>query len=169
MPSTDPHHVYWDSCVFLSIFNNHPDRHPTLRIILDEVRASRGSLKIYTSVLSLTEVAFITQEQEQRQLGETTIATMDGLMGDQTLIQLIEVNRYIAILARSYIRTAMIDRRSLKPPDAIHLASAVYAKVGQFQTYDGKLYPLKQVLSLEIPINAPTTFSHLPLFNPPNP
>jgi predicted nucleic acid-binding protein len=168
MPSTNPHHLYWDSCVFLSIFNAEPTRHPTLRRILDEVRASRGALKICTSTLTLVEVAFVIQEKTQRQLEDRTLAVIDGLLDDRTTIQLIEANRFIMTLARSYVREAMVNQHPFKPPDAIHLATAVYAQLGTFHTYNLKDFqPMAHILSLQMRVTLPMPLSQGPLFDPP--
>ena len=81
--------------MFLSVLNNDRDRHPVLRTILDEVRASRGSLRLVTSTFTLTEVAYITQEKESRVLDDTSLRMIDGLLGDETLVELVEATRFV--------------------------------------------------------------------------
>ncbi len=49
--------VYWDSCVFLSYIEGHAERLPMLDAMLAEANA--GRIEIRTSVVTLTEVAFV--------------------------------------------------------------------------------------------------------------
>jgi predicted nucleic acid-binding protein len=51
----------------------------------------------------------------------------------------IELHNGIAIQARTLMRQALLQGWSLKPPDAIHLASAQWLEVEEPHTYDDKL------------------------------
>jgi predicted nucleic acid-binding protein len=55
------------------------------------------------------------------------------------VIAFIELHDAIAILARNLMRQALTQGWSLKPPDAIHLASAQWLGVEELHTYDDKL------------------------------
>ena len=63
MPDTA---IYWDANVFLSYVNGMPEHLPTLDTLLEG--SASGNIKIYTSTLSVAEVAFATSEREQRTL-----------------------------------------------------------------------------------------------------
>jgi predicted nucleic acid-binding protein len=165
MPTNDPNRIYWDSCVFLSVLNKNPTRHQTLRTILDEVRASHGTLKIYTSTISIAEVAFLVQEKNQRQLDSQTLSNIDGLLGDRTIIEMVEANQRVMTMARDYIREAMANHHRFKPADAIHLATAVFARSGKFHTYNvGDFKPMEQILSIGIQVMIPAPLTLGPLF-----
>ena len=60
--------LYWDACVFLSAINANEDRLPIIEAILDNCDA--GNVKIYTSYLSVTEVAFAESEKKDSLLDD---------------------------------------------------------------------------------------------------
>ena len=75
MPDTA---IYWDANVFLSYVNGMPEHLPTLDALL-ESSASGGGIRIYTSTLSVAEVAFAASEQKQGTLDSTMEQKIDGL------------------------------------------------------------------------------------------
>jgi len=62
----EPERLYWDACVFLSAVSATPDRLPTIQAILDD--CDRQQVAIYTSMLSITEVAFGGAEKDGKAL-----------------------------------------------------------------------------------------------------
>jgi predicted nucleic acid-binding protein len=126
--------VYWDSNVFLSAINATKDRLPVIEAILDD--CDHGDVEIYTSVLSITEVAFADSEKSQRRLSPETEARIDKLWMPPSPIRLEEISQHIANEAKGLMRQAVLHGWSLKPPDAIHLASAKRRLVDEFHTYD---------------------------------
>jgi predicted nucleic acid-binding protein len=54
--------LYWDACIFLSAINANEDRLPIITSLLDDCDA--GNLRIFTSYLSITEVAFAESEKK---------------------------------------------------------------------------------------------------------
>ncbi len=131
--------IYWDSCVFLSYVNEYPDRIQTLEALLE--RSASGEIDLYTSEISSVEVAFAASEQKRRRLDPESERRIDSLWGDSNVIVSVEYHRAIGQIARELMREAITRRWSLKPLDAIHLATAQWLSntgivVDEFQTYD---------------------------------
>ncbi len=64
----NPKRYYWDACVFLSEINANPDRVPIIEAILDD--GDQGKAEIYTSILSIAEVAYAEAEKDSKVLDE---------------------------------------------------------------------------------------------------
>jgi predicted nucleic acid-binding protein len=150
MPSSDASRLYWDSSVFLSLVNDEPGRRVVLDAILTRVRASAGKEEIVTSTLSITEVAFGAEEQLGEPLDAVVEDQINALWDDPFVIKLREFDRLIARDARRLIRLARDRRWSLKPADAIHLASARSLNVTEFQTYDHGLFKYEELAGFTI-------------------
>ena len=118
-----PRNLYWDSCVFLSWINAIPERIPMLETIFDEAR--KKDAIIYTSTVSMTEVAYAAAEKDARKLDDDVEQAIDELFGDRDVIRVVEYHELIAKEARRKIRQAITNGWSLKPVDAIHLATAL--------------------------------------------
>ena len=146
---------YWDANIFLSYVNGMPDRVP----IIDDYfsRARRGECQIFTSTWSITEVAFETSEKGKRILSQDIEKKIDSLWADRSVIKLIEVSPYLQREARRLMRDGIPKGWSLKPVDAVHLASAVsdMVKGSEFHTYDN-LKKYEAITGLKIgPPNPP--------------
>ena len=131
--------VYWDSCVFLSYINADPGRIDILDAILDDTHKSNGESKIVTSMLTKVEVVRSTTEYTTRVLSVGVEQKIDALWNDVAGIGLIELHDGIALHARTLMRQSMQQGWALKPPDAIHLASAQWLGVQELHTYDDKM------------------------------
>ena len=140
--SGDVPDLYLDSCVSMSYLNGDVDRVPHIEELLR--RAQRGQSRLHTSILALTEVAYIAEQLSLRTDGSVQDEMIDRLLQNRRLIRLVRFDRAIALDARRLVREAAERRRSqgrnkeqvLKPPDAIHLASAKAAGVRTFLSYD---------------------------------
>lgn len=133
-----PDRIYWDACVFLDYIEAHPEWTPTLDALVD--RALAAEIVIVTSTISITEVAFGKAERTGRTLDPAIEAKMESLWNDPAVIVLVEFDQLIARAARSLVRSAIdTGRKTLKPMDAIHLASAQRARVSAFHTTDDVL------------------------------
>ena len=115
---------------------------PVLDALLEE--GTRGSIKLYTSALSSVEVAFSASEQKQMVLDEATEQKIDSLWTGPGAVELVEYHDAVGKMARSLIRHAITMGWSIKPPDAIHLATAQWLSivgltVDEFHTYDNSL------------------------------
>jgi predicted nucleic acid-binding protein len=125
---------YWDSNVFLSADNANPDRVLIINALLDD--CDRGDVEIHTSVLSIAEVAFAESEKRERQLSGEIEAKIQKLWMPPSPIKMEEVSQHVANDAKALMRQAILRGWSLKPMDAIHLATAKRRNVDEFQTYD---------------------------------
>lgn len=153
MAGEQRHVIYWDAPVFLDYVNGVPEKLPVLDAIRE--RASpHGDIEIITSVLSITEVAFGRLDQTGQQFDPTIQATIDALWTDP-IIKQVELYHEIAFAARDLMRWARLARKGLKPPDAIHLATARRAGAIEVHTYDRALFQYSSQLG--IPIVEPRT------------
>src|SRR5436309_2132093 len=123
MPS-EVRRTYWDTCVFLSYINGYQDRLPAIEAVLQESERTDDEWEIVTSTFTITEVAFALHEKQKRQLDKAVEDKIDALWADRSAAKLIEFHEGTAREARSLIRGAVAAGLSLKPGDAIHLASA---------------------------------------------
>ena len=145
--------IYWDANPFLSYVNEHPERMPTLDALLES--SADGNIKIYTSALSQVEVAFAASEQKQRALDPREEQKIDSLWSSPGTIEVVEFNNLIGQAARALIRGALPFSWSLKPADAIHLATAQWLltagfTVAEFHTYDRSLDKYGQIVGFKI-------------------
>ena len=147
--------IYWDASVFLSYINGEPQRLPTIDALLEASR--EGEFTIVTSTLSITEVAFAEMEKTQEALDPDVERAIDALFADREVVALVEFHQLIATEARRLMRRALISGRSLKPPDAIHLATAVQREVDLVHTYDDRMLRYGDLTGL--PIELPSTES----------
>lgn len=147
--------VYWDASVFLSYINGEQERLPTIDALLEECR--NGEFTIVTSTLSVTEVAFAEMEKAQRALDSNVEQAIDALFSDREVVVLIEFHEMIAREARRLMRRALTLGRSLKPPDAIHLASAVQHGARVVHTYDDGMRSYADLAGLAIELPATTS------------
>ncbi len=120
---------YWDACCFISRIQRDPEHIVALEYITDEAAADR--VTIVTSTLSIAEVSCITRE-----------ATLEEVARDAETIARFFDNPYIVVrqvTRRIAEHAAAIGREfGVKPPDAIHLATAIEAGVQIVHTYDDK-------------------------------
>lgn len=154
MPET-PAIKYWDSNVFLSYLNELPDRTPVLDALLDEASKSTDTAKIYTSTLTQVEVAFAASEQAQQVLDANVEQRINDLWADTSAVVSVEYHSGIGQIAKSLIREALTRGWSLKPLDAVHLATAQWLSssglvVQAFHTYDRGLFKYESLVDFTI-------------------
>lgn len=150
----EPDRIYWDSCVFLHYIEGTPKWMPILDSLLEEASEAK-KLVIVTSSVSITEVAFAQAERAGKTLDQEIEAAIDALWNDRSAVQLVEYNEIIAREARRLMRRAIENGRSLKPMDAIHLATARNRRVVDFHTTDEKLQ--RDWQDLGFPVRDPFT------------
>lgn len=145
--------LYWDSCVFLSYVNGDAERLPHLDAFLNK---SGVEFQIITSVLSIVEVAFGKVEQDGKTLDAEVEKKIAALWEPPAPIQVSELYALIAQEARTLMRHALPHGWSLKPADAIHLATARRIGATRFHTYDGALAKFAEIVgfTIEVPISA---------------
>ncbi|QPC84459.1 type II toxin-antitoxin system VapC family toxin [Phototrophicus methaneseepsis] len=136
MPTTN--YVYFDSCVFLSYFNNETNRADIIEQILDETHEDKNRF-IVTSSLSITEVAFVAGEKasnKKSRLRFDTEEKFDLLWRDSSILRFVDFQENLARKARQLMRITSERGYRLKPADAIHLVSAELVGASEFFTYD---------------------------------
>jgi predicted nucleic acid-binding protein len=133
MPSNPPSQFYWDACVFLAYINGEITRVPHVEALLDA--AEHGDVEIFTSELSVVEVALAAQEKLAGSPDAEVEAALDVLWLPP--IKRVEVHAGIAREARTIIRSAKFNPgREIKTADAIHLATAKTIGVDEVHTYE---------------------------------
>jgi predicted nucleic acid-binding protein len=146
----DKHLLYWDSNVFLSHLAGYPDRIAMLDAIRAEVSNSKGTLGIITSVVAVTEVAYVVHERQRGALDPEVERRIDEFWADTATITLVEYHVLIAREARWLIREAVARGWSLRALDAIHLATARRLHAREFHTYDDRLDKFSAILGLPV-------------------
>ena len=130
MPGNAPL-IYWDANVMLSYINEYANRQPTIEALLYD--GENGLIELVTSTISLVEVAFAQAEKDAQSLDAKVEAKIDKLWYPIGPIRLVEFHRLIAQQARGLLRLAMSTGQHLRPPDAIHLATAKDQGCSEFQ------------------------------------
>ena len=128
-------YIYCDSCVFLAYFNAEINRIDVLESLFAHIKQDKNR-KFITSVLTIAEVAHTYQEKSKRVLKVRLENMLDAFWADEGLLEIADMSEIVARQARGLLRLAIHDGYGLKPPDAIHLATAQLIKVEKFITYD---------------------------------
>lgn len=119
----EPPRVYWDSNVAISYVNGMADRVAVIEELLRKARARE--IELITSSLSIVEVAFAKAEKQSGALDPDVEASIDALWAHGGPIKTVEFYDLIALEARGLMRRGIEQGwGSLKPIDAIHLATA---------------------------------------------
>ena len=103
----EPSFFYWDADVFLSYLNNDLERLPVIEAILEAVESSKND-KIVTSVISKVEVTWAAHEKLSRVLSADEENRINSMWNNSEVIELIDFNEEIALLARQAMREGMI-------------------------------------------------------------
>lgn len=148
MPGKAPRRSYWDACVFLAWVNKEPGRVGVIDALLDS--ASDGAVVIVTSVISITEVAVAAPERASSVLSAAELARIDKLWTPPSPVRLAECHALIAADARDLMRKTVGDGWKLRPPDAIHLSTAVRLGCQEFLTYDSKLFKFDSIIGMPV-------------------
>jgi predicted nucleic acid-binding protein len=136
-----PKKVYWDACAWIAQISNQKvplpdgsieDRGSLCRAVVAD--AEKGATEIFTSALSLAEVS---------KLPSDVPGAGDKIKQffENDFIVIIQLDRRTGEFARDLMQ---LGYPGLKPPDAVHLASASIANAEEMHTFDGKLLRLDQ-------------------------
>ena len=137
--AASPRRVYWDACVWIALIQKEKIRHEgniledremMCRTVVES--AKRGGIEILTSALSLAEVCKDPAIKNQQ---ADTIS--DYFENDYIL--LVNVDRFVGERARILM---MGGFAGLKPPDAIHIATAAISGVEEMHIFDQTLLNL---------------------------
>ena len=148
-----PKTIYWDSNCLLAYVNAEANRVDVLEALLD--LSARGDIELYASIVSQTEVAFSDSERRSQTLNPEVERRIDDLLGGHSVVTTVDFNASIGRVARNLIRDSVARGWSLKPLDAIHLATAqrlqtAGAQVDEFHTYDGGLSRYSSIVGFPI-------------------
>lgn len=120
---------YWDACIFINVIQgNEPDKGNILKTHVKDVVA--GRIRIVTSSFTLAEV--VKPKHSKIRLSKTDEIKIKGAFAKNILLY--ELTRKIAEKARE-----LQWEIGVKPADSIHLATAEFAGVYYFATYDDRL------------------------------
>lgn len=140
-----PRRVVWDACTWIATIIQEKvptkgggveDRGRLCNHVIE--LATRKAIEIATSGLSLAEVC-----KDDAVKGEDGDVLSDFFRNDYILI--VPVDRYVGTLARQLMQGG---HPGLKPPDAVHLATAVVAEASEFHTFDRALLKLDQKIRM---------------------
>lgn len=163
MPDDTPR-VYWDANVLLSYINGVAERVSTINELFRQARARE--IELVTSAITRVEVAFATEEKTAGALDPEVEERIDKLWAHGSPVKLVEFYDLIAERARALMRRGISQGwGSLKPLDAIHLATAQQMDVAEFHTYCARLQ--KWSGRLGFPVYEPQTAQGLLGVEPP--
>jgi predicted nucleic acid-binding protein len=145
----DSNYCLWDSCVFIDGLRKTADRFPRISELESEAKSRR--LFIFASTLAIAEVVKL---KEYGDLTEDEHRDISAYFRHK-FIKVIPVDRVIARAAAEIVR-----EHSLKPPDAIHIATANRCRCAVLYTYDGPMLEKNgQIGSPSLPIKRPGEFA----------
>ena len=145
----DPGRFYVDSCVYLAYINAEADKIADIDAMFAE--AQRGEARLWTSVVTITEVAFAKVEQDGAIPDPEVLTRIESLWIPPSPTRLIECYDLIAEDARDLICVALPDgKKPLKPMDAIHLATARRWNLDTVYTYDENMIGWGATLGMDI-------------------
>jgi predicted nucleic acid-binding protein len=139
--------IYWNACVFLSYINGITDRVANIDPML---RKSGTEFQIITSAMTIIEVAFGKVEQDQQILDEEMEKKINALWEPPSPIQLVEYYPLLGHEAKALMRQSITRGWSMKPMDAIHLATARRLAATKFHTYDDRLFKYSDLVGFPI-------------------
>lgn len=120
---------YWDADVFLGWLNREPEKAPLCDMIVDS--ANTGKCRLVTSTITFSEVFWFRGE-----IGEAAKIEAIKSLFDQSWIVPVALDRPTAELARELL-FEFGKTEGLQPRDAMHLASAIRARVlGHVKCFD---------------------------------
>jgi predicted nucleic acid-binding protein len=131
--------IYWDACVWIALIKQETvtlkngtveKRYARCRELIS--MAEKGTIEIVTSAFTIAEVC---KSSEVKNSGVDNLPTFF----DKSYMLLVPVDKTVGVKAQT-MQTSGIA--GLKPPDAIHLASAHRANVDEMHSYDSDLLNL---------------------------
>lgn len=139
--AASPSRVAWDACTWIALIQKEKikdasgkvteDRERLCKVVFNQAEQINGGLEILSSAFCLAEVC-----KEPAIAGD--VHKLDDFFERESIV-LVALDREIGYLARDLMGRGYTG---LKPPDAIHLATALYANVAALHTFDGKLLGL---------------------------
>jgi predicted nucleic acid-binding protein len=122
--------IYWDSCAFIDWLEGDPDYILSLQEMVHQAD-DLERLKIVTSAATFAEVYKVKTSNGAAPLPEKTRQAILGLLRREKLVSIYQVDRFVGELANK-----IVANEKLKPMDALHLATALQARVDAVITTD---------------------------------
>lgn len=119
---------YWDSDAFLGWLAEEEDKVEECRAVIRA--AEEGKTILITSALTLTEVLWM--RRRERIPAESAEKVQQFFQHEYIVVN--DLDRRIAEDAQR-----LVWHHSIKPKDAVHVATALDAKVARMETFDGDL------------------------------
>lgn len=119
---------YWDSDCFLAWLQGEAGKADPCREVLEA--ADEGKILLITSALTLAEVLYLRGGQPIAKARKDVV--VDFFKNDYIAVR--NVTRHIAELARE-----LVWDHGIRPKDAIHVATALEARLSLMNTFDGNL------------------------------
>jgi len=142
---SSPRRVYWDACVWIALIKQENSiklkdgtierRYSMCREVIK--LAEQGKVEIVTSAFTIAEVC---KSSDVKSSGVDNLSTYF----DRSYILIVPVDKAVGVKAQS-MQTSGIA--GLKPPDAIHLASAHRAAVDELNSFDSDLLKLDETIA----------------------
>ncbi len=153
--------VYAETSVLLSYMLETPGRIGTIEAVLRE--ASSGDLELFTSVVSIVEIAYLTNSTGK--VVESDLIVIEQFW-DNSPITVVENNLSTARLARDIFRERALANKGGNLPkpkprvlDSLHLATAVWIDAVEFWTYDEDISKYQEAVGDRTKICAPNTLN----------
>ena len=137
----NPESVYLDSNFYLDYLQGDRPYHDALKAVLDAWQI--GEVQVATSALTLTEVLYVKRPNVEERVvmnrsREGDIIDLFRQYGSRHF-RLIELDRTIGEAARE-----LFWEKGIQPKDAVHIASALRARIPVLFTSDGQLVSLSE-------------------------
>lgn len=145
MAASTPKRVCWDACAWIALIQREKirdakgavieDRYGLCRSVID--LAEKGKIEVATSGLSLAEVC----------KSPAIKARSDDQIGpyfEHDWVLVVPVDTLVGATARALM---LAGHAGLKPPDAVHLATAIIANADELHTFDKRLLDLDEQLA----------------------
>ena len=139
--ASSPSRVGWDSCTWIAYIQQETIRDQNRQAVVEDrgamcrhvlEAAEKGVIEIVVSALCLIEVL-----ARDRTSGIDDQKVREFF--DNDYILLVNLDKQVGDLARGLM---LARHAGLKPPDAVHLATACVANVEEFHTFDHRLLAL---------------------------
>lgn len=148
MPDKTPK-VYWDACTFIEYVNGVSVDDP-IGIVVEA--AIKRRVQIYTSVISIAEVAYGKIEKNSGNLDKNIERQIEKLWQAGSPFFQIEVFGSLCHQAKALLREIKSrGRGGVGGADAIHLASARLVGVDEFHTANGRIKKLHDAAANLLP------------------
>jgi len=132
-----PDRVYWDACTWIAYINEEREtpksdgtvenRYAMCRSVLE--RAQNGQVEIVTSAFTLAEVCK-SDKAKNENLGK-----LPSFL-DHEFVLVVQLDKNIGVKAQQIQLSGL---SGIKPPDAVHLASAQLANATEFHSFDDRI------------------------------